>query len=379
MRIAPSHILGLILMGLSLPGCGNFSVPRVAANGTTIMIAVPDGFKAGFGRVLNQNLQFTTIDPGAISIPIANPPSYLEDFQQGELLFALREGPDISSTFKAYLRVRYITRVHLDEASSAALPAEGEVYDYIGTPVEAGQVVAFVDIPYEVTPPGTYYIFMERWKRGTEGAANHFFKEDPTQVNSPPIDWRAWGGFAGLPQGPSPTVGMEITIVASSYSGSIFSDTSWGFDKWFGNYSWRNFTADLGHFSPRPKLRIWIQNFYTLENPAAWEWTIQYPAGKIEITGAELGSLHRSGGFAAVSPATSSPTDCTSLGTTRISVIDPDQTTPWVNVVYRLRDFPQCGRAVASDFTATQGPPKAYDVNGNAIAAWAYLDPDYSF
>ena len=69
------------------------------------------------------------------------------------------------------------------------------------------------------------------------------------------------------------------------------------------------------------------------------------------------------------------------MGTTKISVIDPDQTTFWVNVAYRLRNFPQCGgRAVLSDFTAAQGGwPKAYDVNGNAITAWVYVDPDFSF
>jgi hypothetical protein len=114
--------------------------------------------------------------------------------------------------------------------------------------------------------------------------------------------------------------------------------------------------------------------------PAAWEWTIQYPAGKIELTGAELVSLHRSGGFAALSPTTGSPASCNDVGTTKISVIDPDEKTAWVNVAYRLRDLPNCGRAVIGDFTAAQGvPPKAYDLNGNAVPAWAYVDPDYSF
>ena len=36
MRIATSRLLGLIVSGTALAGCGNFTVPRVAANGTTI-------------------------------------------------------------------------------------------------------------------------------------------------------------------------------------------------------------------------------------------------------------------------------------------------------------------------------------------------------
>ena len=193
------------------------------------------------------------------------------------------------------------------------------------------------------------------------------------------------GGFAGLPQAPSPTVGMQIRIVESSELGNFFSDTNYGFDKFFGDYMSRSFTADLGHFSPRPKLRIWIDNPYPAPGmpgtPAAWEWTIQYPAGKIEITGAELGSRHRSGGFAALSPPTTSGSGCSEVGTTKISVIDPDQTALWVNVAYRLRAFPACGgQAVPSDFTAAQGAaPKAYDVNGNAIYPYAFVDPEYSF
>ncbi len=367
-----------------------FFIPRIAANGTTIMIPVPDGFKAGFGRALNKSLLLNpATEVTSPTVPIttnpANPNYYLEDFQQGELVFVLRMGPSVTSTFKSYLPVRYITRVHMDESSSAALPADGEVYDNIGTNVEAGQIVAFVDIPFGVSPAGTYYIFMERWKRGTGPAATYFVKEPPTKVDTAQVDWLAWGGFAGLPQAPSPTVGMQIRIVASSELGSLFGDTNYGFDKFGPNYASRSFTADLDRFSPRAKLRIFIDNPYPQGGepaiPAAWEWTIQYPAGKIEITGAELGSRHRSGGFAALSPPTTSGSGCSEVGTTKISVIDPDQTTLWVNVAYRLRAFPACGgRAVPSDFTAAQGAaPKAYDVNGNAITPYAFLDPEYSF
>jgi hypothetical protein len=386
MRATSSPIVALALLGLALPACGNFSVPRVAANGTTIMIAVPDGFNAGFGRALNNSLAFNTVDPASLTVPVGTSPTdpnyYFEDFQQGELLFALREGQSESSPFVAYLPVRYITRVHVDESSGAALPAAGEEFVQLGTPVERGQVVAFVDIPCSVEPNEVYYIFMERWKRGnTQATATHFFEQSPVPINTPAEAWLSWAGFPGVVS--TPTAGMEIRIVESSYPGpgcSLFSDTGWGFDKFFGNYSWRDFTADLGRLSPRAKLRLYINNPYPQGgepgNPAAWEWTIQYPAGKVEITGAELGSLHRSGGFASVTPSTGSTANCEDVGTAKISVVDPDQTTMFVNVTYRLRSFPECPRAVLSDFSAAQGqPPKAYDVSGSPITPAVYVDP----
>ena len=59
--------------------------------------------------------------------------------------------------------------------------------------------------------------------------------------------------------------------------------------------------------------------------------------------------------------------------------MDPDRQTQYVDVVYRLRDFEDCGRAAPGDFTAVAESQKAYDVDGNPIAAFAYLDPEYSF
>lgn len=378
MQHASSWILGLGLLGLVLPGCGTFSVPRVAANGTTIMIPVPDGFGSGFGRALNQNLAGPT-DPGTIFIPDPDPDSPLEDFQRGELLFALHAGSSPESTLVTYLPVRYITRVHLDEGSSAALPAPGESYISGGTNPQTGQVVALVDVPRDVDPD-TYYIFMERWRRNDPPNDDNFVQLPPPQIGSPPLPWLSWAGFAGAT--PSPDAPMEIQIVESSVTGSLFNDAVWGFDKWFGNYGWRNFTADLDSLIPRPKLRIWIENPSpppgTPKRPAAWEYTIQYTSGKIEILGAELGALHRSGGIVSVSPATGSPASCSSTSTATISLVDPDQGSIWVDLVYRLRDFDDCGRAGSADFAEVS--VKAYKVDGSAIAApYAYIDFYSSF
>lgn len=137
-----------------------------------------------------------------------------------------------------------------------------------------------------------------------------------------------------------------------------------------------NHTNDLNHLVPNLKLRIWIGNPQTLTFPAAWEMTLAYPAGKIEVTGAALGRIHLSGGLVSVS-TTSSPEGCGGPGSTQISMIDPDKHSLWVDLVYRLRD-PSCGRAVVSDFTPV-GSSKAYDVDGTLISLAPLLDPNYSF
>jgi hypothetical protein len=245
--------------------------------------------------------------------------------------------------------------------------------------VQSGQTVAIVDIPYD-TPPNIYYVFMERWKRDPE-APSFFVEQAPVDIPAgtfgtlPWLAWADWTGGTSRPDWP-----LEIRVVASSY-GSFFDATPRGFDKWNfnGSYSWRQYTDDLGYLVPHPKLRIWIGNPSTLEYPAAWEITLAYPAGKLEITGATLGRRNRSGGLVSVSAATGSTSSCSDPGTTRISLIDPDRQTQWVDVVYRLRNFANCGRAVPGDFTAMAGSQKAYNVDGNPIVPIAYLDPEYSF
>ena len=372
MRTTLSSLFGLALASLWLVGCGMVSIPRVAAQGTTIMIPVPDGFGAGFGRVLNQNVDPTT----HISTP-PDPNSPLEDFQRGELLFALRTGPTSGSSLVTYLPVRFITRVHLDEATGAALPTTGEFYLSFGTPVQTGQTLALVDIPY-VTDPGTYYVFVERWKR-SPNAPYDFEQLPPVTIETGYFGWNPWLSWANWTNNNSHSDrGFEIRVVASSH-GALFHEPPIGFNKWNGNmnYAWREFTLDLEYLVPHPKLRIWIGNPSTLEYPAAWEITLEYPAGKLEITGAALGRRHLSGGLVSVSDATGSPSSCGAPGTTRISLVDPERQTQWVDVVYRLRDFAGCGTAVLSDFTAVEGSLKAYNVEGNPIASIVYFDPKY--
>jgi hypothetical protein len=247
--------------------------------------------------------------------------------------------------------------------------------------VQSGQTVAIVDVPYN-TPPDTYYVFMERWKRNYPQAPSYFVKLPAAMIPagySGTVPWLAWADWTG---GTSrPDAPLEIRVVASSIGSALFDGTPRGFDKWNfnGNYSWRQYTEDLRYLVPHPKLRIWIGNPSTLEYPAAWELTLAYPAGKVEITGAALGRRHRSGGLVSVSAVTDSTSTCGAPGTTRISLVDPERQTQWVDVVYRLRDFAGCGPAIPGDFTAEAGSHKAYNLDGNPIVPIAYFDPEYSF
>jgi len=375
MRRMLSAFLGLGVAASGLAGCGTFSLPRVAAKGTTIMIPVPDGFGAGFGRVLNDELPFgPSVDPATISVPFASN-TLIDDHQRGELLFALREGSNVSSNLVTYLPVRYAGRVHADEVSRRVLPAEGDSFYPIGTPAEVGQTVAFIDIPY-ATQPGTYYVFVERWKR-KQNPTNVFEKIAPVVFHGT-TPWLSWAGFTGY--GTShPTIGMKLHVVDSGH-GELFHEATHGFDKWFvdGGYYGGIYGGDLDQLIPSPKLRIWLGNPYSPNYPAAFELTLQYPAGKLEIMGATLGNLHRSGALVGLSKA-ESPAGCGGTGSAHISLVDPEQRTQWIEVVYRLRDFGGCGRAVPSDFTIVPESLKAYDPSGNAIGAVAYRDDVYSF
>jgi hypothetical protein len=369
-------VLAASMGGWFAAGCGTLTIPRIAVQGTTITIPVPDGFGSGFGRALNQQLTVTTTDPGSLNVPYVQG-SDLDDPQRGEILFALRTSPSPISSLVSYLPVRYVTRVHVDEASAAGMPAPGIPFE--GTNPGTGQVLALVDVPL-ATPPGTYYVLAERWKRSTVSPYTSFFKDTPT-ISSPPVNWVAWGGkdaFYGLP---SPELGMPIRVVESPYATSLFNDAVEGYDRWWGSYSNRNFTADLPKLVPQPKLKIWVQDPNSYQIPAAWEVAIAYPRKKIEILGVQLQSPDRSEAYATVGAPTGPEDSCTDkTGQTKISVIDPDRRSAWVEVVYRLRDFGTCGRAVPGDFVFVANSFKSYKADGTPISPpYAWIDDAYSF
>lgn len=377
MRGALGCIGGTAVLVTVLLGCGTYPLPRIAVQGTTITIPVPDVYGTGFGRVLNPRLDYG--ETVAANLPIAYPAEATkEDEQRGELLFALHSSNSHTSGFVTYLPVRWITRVQLDEGSPAALPAAGESWNFEpSTNPVVGQTVAAVDIPASV-PPTDYWIFVERWWRDTSSlpTSAQNFVERTVRINNPLVPWLGWTGSG-------PQTGIPIQITLAPQSGTRFTDFD-GWDKWFGTYSARNFINDLDGLTPRPKLLIWLDNISTtpVDPPAAWEAQLQYPREKIEVLGVELtGAKHRSGAIVTIQRDSGALMSCVepTQATTKIMVVDPSQSASSVQVVYRPRNFAQCGRAVAGDFTIAAGSFKGYDVNGNLMAPYYFVNNAYSF
>ncbi len=362
-----------------LTACGTHTIPIAAVPGTTITIPVPDGFGAGFGRALNTKLSTEAYGQTVPGLPVPIGADYLEDYQNGELLFALYGFTSSCAnkiTFITYLPVRYITRVHVDEASRQATPAAEEPPAIDGTPPAVGQVLAFVDIPEVVPAPDRYCVFVERWKR--HPSATTTFEEVPPHANDPPLVWRGWTGWY-------PQRGLKLNVVAAPSGWPSLGWVNFNpfdvYDEVAGNYVGGAVTQEeLGSLAPRPKLTFRVQNVFMPPLPAAWEVEIRYPLAKIEILGVELGAVHRSAAIASLGPTTGTPGGCGDLGSTKISVVDPDRVAAFANIVYRILDFTNCGRAIAADFAVLGGSFKAFDVNGNLISnPYFYLDTAYSF
>jgi hypothetical protein len=177
-------------------------------------------------------------------------PAPSSDFQRGELLFALRNGP--TGLEPHYdLPVRYVTRVHADEATGAALPAANENYINVGTFIQTGQIVAFADVPYQ-TPPGTYYVFIERWRR-ISATSSQFEQLAAKMINfdSASLPWRAWSGFIGYAY--SPEYGMTIRVVSLRTDCPV-PQRDLGLRQVEWKYSQLNYTEDLNHLVPNLKL-----------------------------------------------------------------------------------------------------------------------------
>lgn len=204
------------------------------------------------------------------------------------------------------------------------------------------------------------------------------FEENLPYIDDPPVVWKGWAG--SIPQH-----GLKLNVVAPPGGWLSFGWVDFNpFDVWdrvAGDYAGGNLSQqELESLAPRPVLTFVVQNPFVPPFPAAWEVKLEYPLGKIEILGVELGTLHRSAAIASVGPTTGNPEACGDLGSTKISVVDPDRKAAFANIVYRLRDFENCGRAGEGDFAVVADSFKAYDVDGALIAnPYFYVADDYSF
>lgn len=334
-----ARLLAVAAFGVFLAGCGAYSIPRIAVEGGTITIPVPNSYGPGFGRVLSDAMPTSGLVTTLLPWPAYNPASGLEDELRGELVFALH---DMNFDFITYLPVRYLTRVHMDEGSKAGNPNTGAGY-------AAGQVLAFVDIPVGVRAKNgsdQFYIYVSRFIRNGSSAPYNFLATTPVVGG---YYWISWGHpFWAWPVG--------IKILANSTE-SFNPFTGWGLS--FGDYQSFDVTGDLPELIPQPKLPVTVIGGPT---PAAWEVEVTYPADKVEVIGAELSTNQKSTAVLALEHIDS--------GKVKVSVVDPRQLTNQVKLVLVPEDLTMSsGTASPGDFQEVAASLRAYDENGVDISA----------
>ncbi len=357
-----SQILGAAVLvgGLSF-GCGSYSVPMVAAEGTTIMLPVPNGYGTGFSRVISDAMlaQYPSGQPipasfftnNTVSIPY-DPGSSLEDEIRGELVLQLTE---LYGTHVSYLPIRYITRVHSDETSVSGHPGT-----WPG--LSRGQVVAFVDVPDGAIPHNygheKFRIYVRKYTR-MSGTPEVFEETTPLSEGFP---WTGWGsGVFGMDHSLAP---IPIKLVKNPDPGPSYNPFT-AFEDIIGYARYEVETSLKQELVPRPTLGLVMFKGWGVPNPAAWEASVSFPRSTVQVIGAELNSTQKSTATLIFKPDddTSSQACPGGTGTVTVSVIDPRKLANQVRLILEPRDLEECGRVASSDFQAS-GSARAWDENG---------------
>ncbi len=353
--------LGLVL--LLIVACGSEPVPRVAAAGTTISVAIPPTYTAGFGHALSDPMSrffLTTSLNLAMGYPSG---SAAEDEARGELVFSLYGG---AGNFRTYLPVRYVTRVRADENSPAAVGLDPGF--------SGAQTIALVDIPSQVPVPNNYTIKVERYRRSATSPYG-FVREQPQLEGG---DWVGWGQRDSY-QVPyaDPHLRIPIRIVAGAGAkhndfigwrvgtgGTLGSEPTW--ESGPGNEQ-----DDARDVVPSPAFGVYLHNPFAESPPGAVEFVVEYPREKIEILGVQLNRAQRSSALALLTPdASPPPADCTpQTGSALVKVVDPEEVTSSVAISYQLRAFDACGRLsdALSGVTIQGGSVRSHDRDGVEI------------
>lgn len=360
-RRIQASCLGLVL--LSIVACGSEPVPRVAAAGTTISIAIPPTYRTGFGHALSDPMSRVFLTTSLNLTTPYSPGSAAEDEARGELVFSLY-GP--AGNFRTYLPVRYVTRVRSDENSPAAVELDPGF--------SGAQTIALVDIPSQVNVPNSYTIKVERYRRSAT-SPHGFVREQPQLEGG---DWVGWGQRDSnqVPYA-DPHLRIPLRIVAGAGAkhndfigwtvaadGTLGSQTTWE----VGSGDAQDDARDI---VPGPSFGVYLHDPFAESPPGAVEFVVEYPREKIEILGVQLNRAQRSSALALLTPDTSSlPTDCTpQTGSAIVKVVDPGEITSSVAISYRLRDFANCGRLsdALSGVTIQSGSVRSFDRDGVEI------------
>jgi hypothetical protein len=351
----------LVLAGLFL-GCGSRPVPLTVQAGSTFTLLVPnslDGSNVGFGRAAQGAFGPASLDPGdfqtglpsASEVPF-DPASPLEDVQRGELAIKL-----FNSSAAFWLPVRYLSRVDAAAESDAGL--DGRVLEsgrtvggHPANQQQVGQIVAFVDVPAEV-PQGTY-----RFRPV-------LIRRDPVTADFVHVSHGELWGDAGSD---------ELFVLSSDLGPGVPAPTPL-------RAIWRELELSesetgplLESIVPNPSLVLLMvdappPDTTTSIHPAAASLEILYPGKRVEV----LGVVHHEhvGTGSSIRWRTEAvagePDDCSTRRRLRADLVDADQRTDALGVVFMLKDpFGACPGAVSpSDFEMEDA--QLYDIDGSAL------------
>jgi hypothetical protein len=294
----------LVAAGLAT-GCAFDPVPLVARAGTTILLPVasewPNGSYLGYESEATRRFG-------------------LHDDQRGELVFVLREDPDVPGTEYPLVN-RFVTRVYPDPASLVGMrngTLDGDL----------SQVLALLDIPAH-TPAGRYVIEIRRRRRANADRTVFEPLATPGQ-NYPPLE----------------VLGAQIDSQTGSFIENFTPDRAiWG---------WRRSAAQgMYELYPWPKLVLRVSGGTRV--PAA-RIVVRYPMDRVAVI-AVVEDMH-AGSIVRWS-------DSVPPGEITIDLVDPERSVSHLGVVFRTFDPFGAGPAEVADFVVVES--RHYDDAGDLL------------
>lgn len=355
------------LLGL---GCGAQPAPLNVQAGTTFTLMIPNGFSggtAGFGRAAQSALgpastnpsDFQTGLPTAAQAPY-DPSSPLEDVQRGEIAVKLW-----NATHAFWLPVRYLTRVDAAAESDAGL--DGRVLDsgqsvggFSAAQGQVGQIVAFLDVPAAV-PQGDYSLRPVVIRREPV-TANFVFVHDT---------FGPWGAAGS----------DSLFVLAADLGPGIPPPAPTPLSAIWANLELTEAQTlpMLDDIVPNPSATLLFVNapppdFTAPVHPAAATVELTYPSNVFEIKGVVHHDHMGSGSSIRwhTDDIAGEPEDCTKRRSLTLHLVDADERTATLGIVFDLVDaFGSCpGAASLADFELVQA--RGYDTLGVAIDPTAF-------
>lgn len=368
-----------------LAGCGTEPVPRIAVEGTTIAIGLPERFDVGFGRVLAAELldAQAIVDSSTLTGPLPDPQSMdYEDLQRGELLAVLVEYSGSTTTAVARLPLRYVAALNAD-------PATEEVRSYPERSTR--QNIVFLDIPFKDSLGNplvsdslghrTLAIELRRFRRRNYDLNSSQFdlipqSAVPSQLSTEWVGWAAAGGDDDPERGIAITIVDNPLLSESPTDEEIPANADYNsFVGYNGGMAGPDFVVASaavvpGEAIPDPHFAILFDSASGTYGAAEIEVT--YPAERIQITGVrpKLGF----GWTSYAAPAPPAPTCAPTPRTLKLFAADSAGQISGVIVNFVIRDAViGCGILepvdVATEISVVPSTLRVFDIDGNVLAA----------